>query len=127
MPPAGMNQKGRLWRYTQNGNDDDLGGAVPSGTVLCEPVWARISPRKPTQALLEQGLETPEIFDAVLSAGDYVLIHNDQLEITAPNISPYLNKKFVIIGIQSSSNFDLRQHKLVTLRRFETAHTNNLQ
>jgi hypothetical protein len=127
MPPAGLNQQGRLWRFTQDGNDDEVGGAVPSGTILKEPVWARISARKPTLALLEQGLEVPEIFDAVLSAGDYVLIHNDQLEITAPNLSPYLNKKFRVIGIQETSNFDPRQYKLVTLRRLETANSNDLQ
>lgn len=107
--------------------DDDQGGALPSGTVLYSPVFSRIFTEKPTLALLEQGLETAELYSAFLEPGDISLNHNDQFQVTAPNISPYLNEKFVIISIQSPSMLDSRRYLRVVMRRFEIAHSNNLQ
>jgi hypothetical protein len=83
---AGLNLKGRVWRFTSS-NDDSVGGARPTGTIMFEPVWSRIRSEKPTLALLEQGLETPELFTATLSytaysaTGSFDVQHNDQYEI----------------------------------------------
>lgn len=129
---AGFNIKGKIWRFTNPANDS-VGGAVPTGTVLYEPVWSRIRSEKPTLALLEQGLETPEIFTAHLAysayspTGTFDVQHNDQYEVTFPQISPHYGKKFVIIGIRPTSFVDERKHLVVTLRREETANSNNLQ
>lgn len=129
---AGFNNTGRIWRFTTP-RDDDQGGAVPTGTVLYTPVFSRIASEKPTLALLEQGLETPEIFRATLSftpyssTGTFDVQHNDQYEITAPRVSPFLNKRFVIIGVQHTSFNDDRKYLKVTLRRLETANDNLLQ
>lgn len=129
---AGFNETGRIWRFTASETNDDLGGAVPTGTVLFTPVFARISSEKPTLALLEQGLETPTMFRAFLSfsippGSSADLQHNDQLEVTSPSISPFYGKRFVVIGIQHTSYFDLRRHVRVTLRRLVTANDNLLQ
>jgi len=130
---AGLNLKGKIWRMITVGTDDDQGGAVPSGTVLYDPVFSQIRSEKPTLALLEQGLETPEIFTAHLSyvhyspTGTFDVQHNDQYEVTGPPISPFVNKKFVIIGVRHTSYNDERRYLQVTLRRLETANPNNLQ
>lgn len=123
---AGLVHTGRIIRFSYP-VDDDQGGALPSGTVIYSPVFARIFTEKPTLALLEQGLETPELFSAVFQRGDLLLHHNDQFEVTAPNISPYKNLKFVIISIQTPSILDGRKFIRVVMRRFEIAHSNNLQ
>jgi hypothetical protein len=128
---ASLNIKGRVWRFTTI-QDDDQGGAVPTGTVLYDPVFARIRSEKPTIALLEQGLETPTIFTALFSysgfvTGAFEVQHNDQYEVTHPPISPHYGKRFVVIGMQPPSFVDDRRYLRVTLRRFETAHPNNLQ
>lgn len=129
---SGLNLKGRIWRFTTP-VDDSVGGAVPTGTVLYEPVFSRIRSEKPTLALLEQGLETPEIFTSVLSyaayspTGTFTVLHNDQYEVTHPPISPHYGKRFVIIGIRPTSYSDNRQFLQVTLRRLETANSNLLQ
>lgn len=129
---AGLDTTGRIWRFT-NSNDDDQGGAVPTGTVLYTPVFSHITSREPTLALLEQGLETPEIFSALMSytayspTGTFDVQHNDQYEVTAPPISPFYHKKFVIIGVQHPPMSDARRFLIVTLRRLETANSNNLQ
>ncbi len=132
MANAGLNLQGKIWRMLQS-PDDDQGGSVPSGMVLYNPVFSRIKSEKPTLALLEQGLETPEIFTAHLSyvayspTGTFDVQHNDQYEITYPPISRHYGKKFIVIGIQNTSFDDSRRYLQVTLRRLETANSNNLQ
>lgn len=123
---AGLLHTGHIIRFSYP-VDDDQGGALPSGTVLYSPVFARIFTEKPTLALLEQGLLTPEMFSAILEPGDMLLNHNDQFEVTAPNISPYLNLKFRIVSIQSPSMLDGRRYVRVVMRRFVIAASNDLQ
>jgi hypothetical protein len=123
---AGLLHTGRILRFSYPA-DDDQGGALPTGTTLYEPVFARIHTEKPTLALLEQGLETPELFSAILQPGGLDLRHNDQYEVTGPNISPYKGLKFVIISLQSASVMDERKYQRVVMRRYVIAHSNNLQ
>ena len=123
---AGLLHVGHIIRFSYPA-DDSTGGALPTGTILYMPVHARIFTEKPTLALLEQGLETPELYSAVLEPGDMDLHHNDQFQVDAPNLSPYLNKKFVIVSIQTPSMLDSRKYMRVVMRRFEIAHTNDLQ
>ena len=133
MANAGLNLKGKIWRFTAATNNDDQGGAVPTGQVLYDPVFSRIKSEKPTLALLEQGLETPEIFSAHFSyapyspTGSFDVQHNDQYEITWPIISSFYGKKFVIIGVQHVDFNDQRRYLQCTMRRLETANSNNLQ
>lgn len=130
---AGLNIVGRIWRFTSRNNDDDQGGAVPTGTVLYSPVYSHITSKEPTLALLEQGLETPTIFSALMSytqfspTGSFDVQHNDQYEVTYPPISPYYQKRFVIIGVQPPPMNDARRFLIVTMRRLETANDNLLQ
>lgn len=123
---AGLNSKGRIWRYSTP-TDDDQGGAVPTGTVIYENVYARISEKKSTQALLEQGLETPTILDAVFEPGTMKLESNDVYEDSSYPANPLYGLKFVIIGVHQPSMTDRRKFVSATLRRFDQAHTENLQ
>ena len=126
--PAGLNQVCRLIRFSYPA-DDAVGGAVPSGTVVYENLLVRIKSEEPTQALLEQGLQTIPIFTGLLFAGNIDVHHNDQLEVVAPMGSWFYQKKFRVIGIQRSSNHPSqdRNQIRVTMRRFEESHSNNLQ
>ena len=74
---AGLLHTGHIIRFSYP-FDDTTGGALPSGTVLYTPVFARIFTEIPTLALLEQGLETPELYSATLEPGNLDLHHNDQ-------------------------------------------------
>lgn len=123
---AGLLHTGRIIRFPYP-TDDDQGGAVPTGTVIYEPVFARIFTEKPTLALLEQGLETPAMYSAIIEPGDIAIQNNDQLEIISPNISPYKGLKFVIISDPTPSMLDSRRYWKVVMRRFVIAHSNNLQ
>lgn len=128
MTHAGQNQVCRLIRFSYP-SDDEVGGAVPSGTVLYENLTIRIKSEKPTLALLEQGLQVPTMYTGLLFGGNVVIEHNDQIEITAPSVGYFYGKKFRVIGIQRSSNHPAqdRNQIRVSLRRFEEAHSNDLQ
>ena len=120
---AGLNLLSSIWKYTFP-SDDTVGGAVPTGTVLYSRIETRIAPREPTMALLEQGVETPTMFTAVIRPGTLRIEHNYELEITAPTISQYYGEHFRILGVQPTSVYadDPRGFLLLTLRRSERAH-----
>lgn len=120
---AGLNLLVSVWKYTYPA-DDTVGGAVPSGTVVYSRVQARIQAEKATQALLEQGIETPTIFTAVLHPGNLVIEHNYEIEVTAPTISTYFGEHFRVIGMQHTAVYpdDPRGYVLLTMRRWEEAH-----
>lgn len=122
---AGLNSRGVIWKFTYA--DDSQGGAVPSGSILYNNVYARISTKRSTQALLEQGLEVPRIFDVIFEPGYMQLQTNYVYEDLLP-ASPYYTKKFVIIGVHPPSLNDVgRKYIAGTLRRFDIAHPNDLQ
>ena len=125
---AGLNTTGRLWRFHYPA-DDDVGGALPSGTILKENVYGRIEQLKATQVLLEQGLELPEMFQAFLYyTGDPLDIqNNDELEIYYPPISPFYNKGFRILGYRHSSHADIRRFVEVTMKRHVISRSNTYQ
>lgn len=126
--PAGMNRVCKIIRFSYP-VDDVVGGAVPSGTVLYENVNVHIKAEKPTQALLEQGLDTPTIFSALMFAGNLDIQFNDQIEIAFPTTDWFFGKRFRVIGIQRSSNHpaqDRNQIRLV-LKRWGESHNNILQ
>ena len=129
---AGMNLKGRVWRF-YTPVDDDQGGAVPSGVVVYDNIYSRISALQPTIALLEQGLETPTIYNGLLQypafniTGTFEIFPNDQYEVTWPPINVHYGKFFKILGMQPQSYDDARKYYVVHMRRFVTAHGNHLQ
>lgn len=123
--PAGLFLRGRIWRFTYS--DDIIGGALPTGTIVYANVWGRMEAEEQTIALLEQGLETPQLILALLWPGDMDLHQNDQLEITGPPLSNYYNKKFRVIGLRHASMIDARQFITAIVRHIEESHTNALQ
>ena len=127
---AGALYQSRLWRFHNPPlSDDDVGGSIPSGSILREFVMCRIEQMKATQVLLEQGLEIPDMFQAYLQyTGDFLdLQQNDVLEVYHPPISPLYNKRFRIVGYRHSSHPDARRFVEVTMKRHEISRTEVLQ
>lgn len=123
---AGLNLSVNVVRIT-DGADDTIGGAQPSGTVVYAGMPCRISARRPTQVILEQGLEVKEIFTAVLSPGSLVVKNNDQIQVVGPTTSPYYLLYFRVLGVQHSSMSDSRGFLILNLRRIEQATSNRIQ
>lgn len=125
--PAGINRIAELITFSYP-QDDVVGGAQPSGTVLYSNLVVRIKSEEPTLALLEQGLETPTIFTALVFPGNITIRHNDQIRFIAPQTDWFYNKKFRVIGVQPSSNIPQDRNQIrVTLRRFEESHSEDIQ
>jgi uncharacterized membrane protein len=99
---AGLNTRVRIWRM-EDIDDDDVGGAVISGTVAYTDIRARIEANPQEQLLLQQGLETERTFNALIVPGTYDIRERDELEVTAPSTHPYYSARFRIVGIQFSS------------------------
>ena len=126
--PAGLVQVCNVIRFSYPA-DDSSGGAVPSGTVLYSHLDIRIASEKPTMALVEQGLQTPTIYSALLFEGNVDIQHNDQIEVILPVVGWFYGKKFRVVGVQHSSThpFLERNQIRLTLRRIEQSHSNDLQ
>ena len=122
--PAGANQIARLWRY-ETPTDNYVGGAVPVGKILYSSLLIRISPKTPTMALLEQGLETVKLYDTAISWIAKDIKENDIIEVYEPYDSQYCNMKFRVISVRLPSlrANDHRSQVQVILRRWSDAHS----
>jgi hypothetical protein len=126
--PAGINRIAELITFSYP-SDDIVGGAQPSGTVLYQNLNVRIKSEEPVMALIQQGVQTPTIYTALVFPGNITVRHNDQIHFTAPVNDWFYDKKFRVIGVQRSSNhpnLDSNQIR-ITLKRFEESHSNDLQ
>ena len=126
--PAGLNRICSLITFSYP-SDDSVGGAVPSGTVIYQNLNIRIEPMKPSQVLLEQGVQVGALYNAMLFAGNVDIKHNDQILFTAPQTDWYYGKKFRVIGVMRSSGhpaLDSNQVKVV-VKRWEESHANDIQ
>lgn len=121
--PAGHNQIAKVWRFTTP-LDDYIGGALPSGTITHENILVRISPKVPTMALLEQGLETIKLFETSVSWVAKDIEENDIIEVFAPYDSIYYGEQFRVIATRFPSlrPNDPRSQVQVVMRRWEKAH-----
>lgn len=127
MSPAGLNRTCSVIRFI-NPTDDEVGGSVPLETILHPSLYLRIKAERPTQVLLEQGLETETIYTAHIFAGNIDIQHNDQILINSPMGDFYYNKRFRVVGVQRSSNVSQDRNFIrLTLRRWEKALDNALQ
>jgi len=123
----GNNLRVRIWRFNYP-NDDEVGGAVPSGTIIYENVEARSQDATPIPAFAIQGVETNKIHQAFVYPGTLNIKEYDQLEIISPPNHPYLGLKMRIDTVQKS-NFhpaDPRAYILLTMVR-ATKHGNEFQ
>jgi hypothetical protein len=124
---AGNNLRARIWRFSYV-TDDEVGGAVPSGTVIYENVEARSQDASPIAAFAIQGVETNKIHQAQVYHGTLDIREYDQFEIISPPNHPYINLKMRIDTVQKP-NFhpaDPRGYLLLTMVR-ATKHGNEYQ
>lgn len=121
--PAGMNTRVRIWRMS-NIDDDTVGGARVSGTVAYDYVRARIEGNPEEQILLQQGLEAPRTFNALIVPGNLDVRERDELEIVRPTDHIYYGERFRIVGIQFSSmdGSNPNNYTRLAMTRSERAH-----
>jgi len=104
--------------------DDTVGGAVPTGTVLVERVPARFEALPQTLALLEQGLESPLFYKITLSYAGRRILENDAITIRAPQTHRFFGKDFRVVSVNLPSFMadDPRNYLVLLCRRKEESH-----
>jgi hypothetical protein len=126
---AGLNLSCAVWRWTDV-TDDDVGGAVPSGTMVYQNVQARRIDhlvhirRIPVLEADQQGLESGRYNLFELQPATMDVKENDEIQITnPPNNWDYL-KYFRVISVMREGYHpnDSRGILLVSCRRSVRAH-----
>lgn len=82
------------------GDDDAVGGAQSTGSVIHESVPAAISAISPTQRSLEQGLEVEAMFNFTVRSHNVSLIEKDEIRVVFPTWHEYYNQTFRIRGVR---------------------------
>lgn len=121
---AGYNLQIKVTRYTY-GPDDEVGGAMPTGTVIYTNIEARTHTLSPTQAFLDQGIETERVFRVMCRPASLIIYNRDEVTITKPVNHKLYNKPFTVMGEPIETNFhpsDPRGYLLLNLARSERAH-----
>ena len=120
---AGMDSKADIWRMT-NLADDEVGGAVVSGTVLYQNVLTRMNPQPREQLLLQQGFETVRTFTAIVVPGTLDIRERDEYEIVDPVDHVHYGDRFRITSVEDifHNPRDPRNYMLLNLSRSVRAH-----
>lgn len=101
-------------------SDDEVGGAIVTGTTAYRSVPARIAASRPSQASLEQGLEVNRIFDMALVGKCAENVNErDEVLVVWPEDHPYYNERFRIMGIQLDGRRPQYGQARYTLSRIE--------
>jgi len=115
-----------VWEFSYDlgAGDDDVGGAQPSGTVSYYGAQIRLRTDPPTQALLEQGLESRGDYTAHMLPRTVPVKFNNQIVITSPG--PHQGQFFRVVGEPlrpSMSPSDSRGYLILKLKRVEKGRT----
>lgn len=120
---AGFDLKGKVWRIFYP-DDDNIGGAQSSGTVIYNPIDLRLHAIEPDQVFLQQGLETIKTFRATVRDHTLMIYERDEIEIIWPPEHHYYGDRFRVDG-NMESNFhprDTRGYLILNVSRSERAH-----
>ena len=120
---AGLNLRCTIWRIIE-GVDDNVGGAVITGTAAYTGIDIRIEEQPAQQLLLQQGLETTKTFDGIIVPGTLIVKERDEIEITFPIEDVRYGSRYRVINTRPASmnTRDPRSYISVILVRSERAH-----
>ncbi len=125
----GLNVKFDIYRLSYI--DDDVGGAVETGTVVASNIPGRIALLAPSQQSLEMGIETPLIADIFLRPrpGTLTINENDQVLLVSPVDHINYNQRWRIQGeVMSSAMHSKNRNQAIKLRvsRIDRTRTESL-
>lgn len=120
---AGATTQFTIWRMMEMAGDDAVGGAIVSGTPVHTRIKGRMEALRPTQLLLEQGLEYKKLWDVVIRPASLNVRERDELEITHPPSHKFFGERFRIMSIEETGIHpkDSRNHLKLTIRHVEFA------
>jgi hypothetical protein len=125
---AGLNAGFRFIRLVY-GNDDEVGGAYPTGTILYDNISGRLDEEPTDTSFYQQGLETKKIFSAMFWGNNLQYREQDEVEVMSPPNHEYFGQRFRVLSRNSSSNHPAQKRNvwISKLERSQTAHRNEFQ
>jgi hypothetical protein len=100
---AGLHMKVNVIEINYS-DDDNVGGAVITGTTRYSNLPSVLTLRRPSQQSLEAGLEVNDIYDftcaARFQAGRVTIFERDELLVTWPLDHALYNLRFRVTGVQ---------------------------
>lgn len=115
---AGLNLRATIWQMNHD-IDDEIGGAMITGTMAYQDILMRLTARRPSPVSLEAGLEVDRFFDMVLVGHGLTIHERDEVQVTWPVDHPYYNERFRVIAIQLDGRRRSFGHTQCTLSRIE--------
>lgn len=124
---AGLNVRIDVYRITEE-DDDEVGGAVITGTILFDTVEARLQALKPSSLLLQQGLEVDSLFRLMAQCSDRPYQEYDEVQVIWPKQHKYFGERFRIIKVQEDAlhPFDRRSFAEFTLSKMKYSRSGDI-
>lgn len=121
---AGASCLCRIWRMSNADTDDEVGGAIVTGSLVYDRVPLRFQAEPEEQLLMQQGLQTVRTFTGIIVPGTLDIRERDNLEITEPLDHVYYGNKFRIVSVRHSSHNrrDPRNYMMLGMIRNVRAH-----
>lgn len=119
---AGLNLRFEVERINY-ADDDVVGGAVTTGTIIYEHVFGRLNWTQPDQVLLSQGLETDRMGKAEIQPGDLDIRERDVIRVKFPTNYVYYNQDLRVLGVTHTNFTDPRRYMILSVSRSVRAHS----
>ena len=122
---AGFRMKVRLVNVNQ-GADDEVGGAVLTGTTQNKIIPATIQYMQPSLILLEQGAEVKRLARVLVQPGSLTIFEKDEIEVVGPQQHEDVGKRFRVESVDRtglSPNDRSRRTLVLTCERIEEGRT----
>lgn len=121
---AGLNIKVDVIRINYS-SDDVVGGAVVTGKTVYQALPFAMTPRRPSQASLEAGLETEVFYDGTCKANNITIQERDEVKVTWPPNHPLYNLRFRVLGVQPGRRRQRYGATHTTLSRIRESRSNS--
>ena len=120
---AGSNCKIDIYRINY-ADDDIVGGAVITGTLQYQNVYARFQSDREDMVILQQGLETLRTFTFTVFPASMNIYERDEIEVIQPIDHTYYGKRFRIMSVRYSdfNQRDPRNYIILHATRSVEAH-----
>jgi hypothetical protein len=123
---AGFNTKVRVWRVSFVTDDDEVGGAVVTGTYIYSNIPARLHEKPVDHVFFQQGIEVVKTFQMMVKPSTLMIYDRDEVEITWPPGHRFYGDRFRVMG-DAYTNFHNREERgylILDLTRSVRAHAN---
>jgi hypothetical protein len=95
---AGMRMQVTIHSIGQ-GPDDEVGGAIYTGTATLLSIPATIQYLTPSRLLLEQGTEVKRIAKILVQPGSLVIVEQDEVEVVGPPGHEDVGRLFKVVSV----------------------------